>query len=57
MKASTEVRRWVSRVRRRDAKPNGVISYLWDAPVMERKVENDKKAQPRDKRLTEFDLS
>lgn len=57
LKASKEVKRWVARVRRRFAKPNGVVPYLWDAPEMERKVACDKATQPRGKKPTEYELS
>jgi hypothetical protein len=49
MKAAREIKRWIARVRRRFGKKNGVVSYLWDAPEMERKFEPNKHLNRRGK--------
>lgn len=43
MKAPNEIRRWVNRVKSRQAGKNGVVKFLWDTPEMERKLSASKK--------------
>lgn len=43
MKASGEIRRYVNRARSKRGKKNGVVSWLFDHPELERKIANDKR--------------
>lgn len=47
MKAPKEIREWINRSRSRRGRKNGVVSHLWDAPEMERKLEVSKKNYKR----------
>jgi hypothetical protein len=51
MHAPKEIRRWVNRRRHHDGKPNGRVSWLWDAPPMELKLDRSKKNYRRNKRV------
>jgi len=49
MKASKEIRAWVNQRRKDSGKRNGVVTWLWDAPDMERKDANSKKNYDRNR--------
>jgi hypothetical protein len=47
MKAPQEIKRWIARARRDRGKSNGVVSWLFDHPTMERKLAKNKHLNKR----------
>lgn len=47
MKAPQEIKRWIAVARRAQGKPNGVVSWLFDSPTMERKLAKNKRLNKR----------
>lgn len=43
MKASREIKRYAAKARSRRGKPNGVVSWLFDHPELERKMAKNKR--------------
>lgn len=46
MKAPKEIRAWINRRRSESGKKSGVVRWLFDAPIIERKLATNKKLSP-----------
>lgn len=53
MKAPKEIKRWIAVIRHHSGKKNGVISWLFDNPELERKLRTNKRINKRIKRIGE----
>ena len=49
MKAPKEIKRWINQRRSREGKPNGVVSWLFDAPDVEVMMAKNKRLNRRTK--------